>query len=177
MGFSSLNESFSLNLFLFKNHITVIRREYTPFRGLPLNGFIRTPATLTEYKCIYHWGSISYLLSLGAQLFNTMVGPELFNTMVGTQLQLSASMAENPTVCLHGPKSTPNWLFSKSSNSHDHRFRAWRHSHSSPISYVGFIMTMLIVISFACEHKLYPLLCTSTKNGIVQSPTKLNDKI
>ena len=28
---------------------------------------------------------------------------------VNSQLQLSDSMAENPAVCLHGPKSTPNW--------------------------------------------------------------------
>ena len=47
------------------------------------------------------------------QLLNIMVGTQLLNTMVGPQLQLTASMADNPTVCLHGPKSTPNWLFFK----------------------------------------------------------------
>ena len=30
--------------------------------------------------------------------------------------------------------SNLNWLFSKSSNSQGHLFRAWRHLHSSPIS-------------------------------------------
>ena len=38
----------------------------------------------------------------------------------------------------------------------DHLFWAWRHPHSSHISYLGFIMTMVIVISFMCESKLYP---------------------
>ena len=47
------------------------------------------------------------------QLLNIMVAPQLLTIMVGTQLQLSASMADNPTVCLHGPQSTPNWLFFK----------------------------------------------------------------
>ena len=40
---------------------------------------------------------------------NCMVGPQLLNTIVGTQLQLSAIEADNPTVCLHGPQSTPNY--------------------------------------------------------------------
>ena len=67
--------------------------------------------------------------------------------------------------------------FSKSSNSQDHRFQAWHHSHSSPISYLGFIMTIVIFIFFVHECKLYLMLCTWTKSQIVQSPTKLNDKI
>ena len=106
-------------------------------------------------------------LVVQSQFLNIMVGPQLFNIMVGPQLELSAYMAQSqlPT------------LFSKSSNSQDHCFQAWRHSHSSPISYLGFIMTIVIVISFAHERKLYPMLCTWTKSRIVQSPTKLNDKI
>ena len=58
-----------------------------------------------------------------------------------------------------------------------HCFLAWCHSHSSLISCLGFIMTIVIVISFALERKLYPMLCTWTKSRTVQSPTKLNDKI
>ena len=38
----------------------------------------------------------------------------------------------NSTLCLHGPISTD--VFSKSSNSQEHLFRARRHPHSSPIS-------------------------------------------
>ena len=106
------------------------------------------------------------------------------------EAQLSAcivhSQLPTSTVCLNGrkpnclstwPKVNSQLTFSKSSNSQDHRFRAWRHSHSSFISYLGFIMTIVIAISFARERKLYPMLFTWTKNRIVQSPTKLNDKI
>ena len=35
-----------------------------------------------------------------------LVGLQLLTIMVGPQLQLSAIEANNPTVCLHGPKST-----------------------------------------------------------------------
>ena len=45
--------------------------------------------------------------------------------------------------------------FSKSPNSQHHRFRALRHPRSSFISYLGFIMTIVIVISSARERKLY----------------------
>ena len=54
---------------------------------------------------------------VGTQLLHTIVRTQLLNTMVGTQLlhtimigpllQLSPSVLENPTVCLHRPKSTP----------------------------------------------------------------------
>ena len=57
---------------------------------------------------------------------------QLLTIMIGPQLQLSAIEADNPTVCLHGPKSTPNSSFSKPSNSQDHRFQACRHSRYSP---------------------------------------------
>ena len=57
-------------------------------------------------------------------------------------------------------------------------FWVWRHPHSSPISYLGFIMTMVIVISFAHERKTAPIDNTpELLTRIVQSPTKLNDKI
>ena len=44
---------------------------------------------------------------VGPQLLKTIVGPQILNIMVGPQLQMSTSMADNLTVCLHGPKSTP----------------------------------------------------------------------
>ena len=54
MGFSSLYESYSLISFSYSiNSIRVIRRECASFRGFLLNGFICTPASLTEYKYIY----------------------------------------------------------------------------------------------------------------------------
>ena len=51
---------------------------------------------------------------------------------------------KNPTTSFNGqnPTLSPQWsnlnsLFSKSSSSRDHLFRAWRHPHSSPISCLG----------------------------------------
>ena len=70
---------------------------------------------------------------VGPQLLNTNVQPQLLNTMVGLQLN----------------------LFSKSSTFFAHLFWGWRHPHSSSISSLGFIIKMVIVISFAHERKLY----------------------
>ena len=59
-----------------------------------------------------------------------------------------------------------------------HRFRAWRHSHPSLISNLGFLLWHLWLsypmrTSVNCTH----CVCTYTKSRIVQSPTKPNDKI
>ena len=92
------------------------------------------------------------------------------------------SMAENSIlcpngrssiVCQHGPISisplhgqtstsqhqgrTPTKSFSKFSKFSAHLFWAWHHLHSSLISCLGFIMTMVIIISFAHERKLHQL--------------------
>ena len=61
--------------------------------------------------------------------------PQLLNIMVGAQLN----------------------LFSKSSKFSAHLFWAWRHPHSCPIFCMVFIMTMVIVLSFAHERKLHQL--------------------
>ena len=60
-------------------------------------------------------------------------------------------MVENSILYLHGPMST--------SNSQDNIFRAWRHPHSSLISSLGFIITIVIVISLARERKTVPNDC------------------
>ena len=64
-------------------------------------------------------------IRVGPQFLNTMVGPQFLSIMVGTQLNgqhgpisipqlhLSASVTDKPSVCLHDPKSTTNWLFFK----------------------------------------------------------------
>ena len=93
-----------------------------------------------------------------------------------TQLQSSTSMADNPTICLHGPKSTPNSLFK---NLQILRTIASGHDviHTPASFFIWVFMTIVIAISFAHERKLYPMLCTWTKSRIVQSPTKVNDKI
>ena len=116
-------------------------------------------------------------LMVQSQFLNTMVGPQLLTIMVGPQLQLSTSVAENTTVCLHSPKSTPKWLFFKILKFSGSSLPSKTSFTLQPISYLGFIMTIVIVISFAYERKLYPMLCGWTKSWIVQSPTKLNDKI
>ena len=102
---------------------------------------------------------------------------QLLYIMVGSQLQLSGIEADNPTFCLHGPKSTPNWLFFKILKFSGPSLLGMTSFTLQPIFYLGFIMTVVIVISLARERKLYPVLCTWTKSRIVQSPTKLNDKI
>ena len=125
-------------------------------------------------------------LVVQSQFLYTIVGPQFLNTIVGPNFspswsdpnvnclpqwqktQLSTDMAQNQL-----PPDVIFKIFKFSS----HRFWAWRHSHNSPLSYLGFIMTIVIVISFARERKLYPVLCTWSKSRIVQTPTKLNDKI
>ena len=105
------------------------------------------------------------------------------------------TMLSNPTnmqhilSCLRSPSveiRKPNYIFngpnptlnSKSSSSQDHLFQAWRHPHSSRISCLGFIMTMVIVISFARKCKTVPNdYAPELLTRIVQSLTKLNDKI
>ena len=53
-----------------------------------------------------------------------------------------------------------------------HCFRAWRHSHPSPIFSLGFLLWHLWM-----SYPLWTNVNTGTKSRIVQSPTKLNDKI
>ena len=52
---------------------------------------------------------------------------------------------------------SPTDVFFKIPKFSAHRFWAWHHSHSSRISYLGFIMTIVIVISSAHERRLYPM--------------------
>ena len=49
-----------------------------------------------------------------------------------------------------------NWLFSICSNSLDHLFQPWHLHTPAPFPVRGFIMTMVIVISFAHERKTAP---------------------
>ena len=87
--------------------------------------------------------------------------------MPGRTPNFSTSWSDSNFNCLPKWQRTqlsPTWpkvnlptdSFSKSSNSQDHRFLAWRHSHSRPVFYLGFIMTIVIVISFARERKTVP---------------------
>ena len=88
------------------------------------------------------------------------------------QTPTSQHHGRTPTSQHHGRNSTSTQLstymlhsqlptdsFSKSSISQAHHFRTWRHSHSSLISYLGFIMIIVIVISFARGRKTVPNVC------------------
>ena len=77
-----------------------------------------------------------------------------------SQLHLSASVADHPNVCLYDPKSPPNRLF----------FKIFKFSGPSLLgitsftlqphfSYLGFIMTIVIVITLARERKTVPNVC------------------
>ena len=136
-------------------------------------------STRGERHDSYYANNPQYLahLVVQSQFLNIMVGPNFSNSWSDPNFkclpqwqttQLSAYMAQS---------QLPTDVIFKILNFSAHHFRAWRHSHSNPISYQGFIMTIVIVIFFARECKLYPMLCTRTKSRIVHSPTKLNDKI
>ena len=119
---------------------------------------------------------------VGPQLLNTMVGPQLLHTMVGTQLygrELHSLSQWQKLNCLSA-RSTVNSQLTLFQNLQILKTIASGHDiiHTPTLfSYLGFIMTIVTVISFVHERKLYPMLCTWTKSRIVQSPTKLNDKI
>ena len=83
---------------------------------------------------------------------------------------LKSSVGRTLTSQHHGQTSTA--VIFKILKFSAHLFWAWRHPHSSFISNLGFIMTMLIVISFAHERKLYPMLCTWTLNPNSSKPNQ-----
>ena len=104
-------------------------------------------------------------------IFKITVGRDLKTVKIQLPLQWSRTQLS--------PKwSNSNWPFSKSSNSQDHLFQAWRQPPSSPIS--------CLEVSYDKWWLSYPLrasvnctnwLCTWTETRMIQSPTKLNDKV
>ena len=93
--------------------------------------------------------------------------------------QLFDSMAESPTTRLYGPISTLKWLF-KILKFSGPSLPGMTPSTLQPhfLLLGGGIMTIVIVISFACERKTVPNdYAPELLTRIVQSPTKLNDKI
>ena len=94
-------------------HITWFFRSQFIFAGrdpknltVCLNG--RNPNYSTPWSELNSKAENSILCPNGRNSNVRMHGP-----ISNPQLRLSASMAENTTDCLHGPKSTPNWLFFK----------------------------------------------------------------
>ena len=116
-------------------------------------------------------------IMVSPQLLNITVGPNFLTSWSDPQLQLYASMADNPTVCLHVQSQLPTDVFLKILKFSGPSLLSMTSFTLKPHFLSGFLMTIVILISFARERKLYPILCTWTKSRIVQSPTKLNDKI
>ena len=102
--------------------------------------------TIWPHKCTAH--PMMFKISVGRDPKNPTT-----SSMVKIQFSTSNSMAgtQLPACMVQCQPSTDS--FSKTSNSQDHLCRAWRHQHSSPISCLGFIMTIVVVISFAWERK------------------------
>ena len=90
-------------------------------------------------------------------VFKISVGRDPKNLTVAATVENSTLCpnGRNSIVYLHGPMSTFKSL-SKSPNYQDHFFPAWHHPHSRLISCLGFIMTRVIVVSFAHERKTLP---------------------
>ena len=82
---------------------------------------------------------------VGPQLLNTMVGTQLLNIMVGPQLLHTMTGTQLPRFFQNLPNSQPI------SSGHDVI------NTPVPFSVWGFIMTMVIVISFVHERKLHQL--------------------
>ena len=87
------------------------------------------------------------------------IDPAVLLSHLGWVAQPWATEGPKPSVCcwLSIRHLVSNWLFFKIPKISAHRFRTWRHSHSSPISYLGFIMTIVIVISSTRKRRLYPM--------------------
>ena len=90
---------------------------------------------------------------------------QLYASMAETQL--SASVVQSQLTLFQNPQ-----ILRTISSGHDVIH------NPAPFPVRGFIMTMVIVISFAREHKTTPNdYAPELLTRIVQSPTKLNDKI
>ena len=144
---------------------------YAPMAGTQLSSSMVQPQ---NPNCLVGSQLLNTMVLI--QLLNIIVGPQTLNTMVLTQLlnimvnpNFSTPWSELNFYCLPLKQTTqlsayivhsqlPTDSFWKSSNPQDHRFRVC-HSLSSPIFYLGFIMTIVIVMSFAHERKTVPNDC------------------
>ena len=133
-----------------------------------------------------------------------VVWTQFLNTRVRTQLPSSRVHSQLPTAWLDS-NFTPSWSdpnfnclplrqtiklsvymvqsqlptasFSKSSNSQDHCFQAWRHLLSSSFPIWGLLWQLWLSYLLRASVNCTQCLCTWTKSRIVQNPIKLNDKI
>ena len=125
-----------------------------------LHGPISNPQLLGRTSISQHHGRNPNSQHHGrTQLLNTMVGTQILNTRVRTQL----------LKIIVGPQLN---LFKKSSKFSAHLFQAWRHPHSG-VYYDNGECHILCARVLTAPIDYTPELFTR----IVQSPTKLNDKI
>ena len=83
-------------------------------------------------------------------------------------LTAAAATVENSTLCPNGREliCLPAWSydsFSKSSNSQEHLFRAWRHPHSSSFPTWGLLWQLWLTYPLGVSLKLYPMTIPWTK--------------
>ena len=94
-----------------------------------------------------------------------------------TQQTCCASRSPQPD----WPGPAQSWIstniFFKITKFSAHCLQAWRHSHPSPISYLGFLWHLWLSYPLRAIVNCIQCVCTCTKSWIVQSPTKPNDKI
>ena len=109
----------------------------------------------------------------------------VFNISVSRDPKIPTTSFNGPNISLNGriPNSQLNGPISTDTFQTPQILRTISSGHDvihTPASFPvwGFIMTMVIVISFACERKTVPNdYVPGLLTRIVQSPTKLNDKM
>ena len=128
------------------------RRE-TILKSLSYHTMLTTPPNARHIS----WSNFNFSTPWSDPNFSTSLSDPTSHHHGRTPTSTVCHWGRQPN-CLPTPSKVISQLtFSKSSNSQDYRFWAWRHSHSSPISYRGFIMIIVIVMYFAHERKLYPM--------------------
>ena len=123
-----------------------------------INFWLRSIATRGERPNSYNVNNPQRAAHL--VMFKISVGrdPKNSTTSFNGRNSTLCPMAENLTLCLHGPISTLNWLF----------FKILKFSGPSNLGMTSstlqlhflsgsLLWQMVIVISFACEHKLHQL--------------------
>ena len=128
-------------------------------------------ASMVETPTSQHhgWNSTSTIYLHGpSQLSNSQLHGRELNSLCPKAETKSSYMARS---------HLPTNVFFKIPKFSAHRFQAWRHSHSSPFPIWGLLWQLWLSYPLCISINCTQCLCTWTKSRIVQSPTKLNDKI
>ena len=156
--------------------------------GFPrLSVYVRPPSFGNKWHCsIYicmsntkHWRLSLFKYETFIHLtFSLLTRGEGERYTIFTMQTVPTSPTVNSPAGLPQPRVKSQLVsFSKSPKISAHHFHAWRHSHPSPISYLGFLLWHLW--SFVRKRELYSMCAAPAiaQSWIVQSPTKRNDKI